>query len=84
MSKSLNRKKVTSQAENPFMNVNRPKEDVKLKTMKVPEDTHKKLMALAKSKDVKLYELVGEIAEYYAEHGLTEQEKGIYGFLKNK
>lgn len=51
--------------------------------MKVPESTHKKLLALSKLKNNKLYEMVDQLAESYIDN-LTEEEKAIFNFMLSK
>lgn len=87
MVKPLDRKRRESDTNNPFLEVEK-KEEVKeqtepLKTMKVPESTHKKLLALSKTKNNKLYAMIDILADSYIER-LSEQEKAIFQFMLNK
>ncbi|MEK5394059.1 hypothetical protein NSQ59_27545 [Margalitia sp. FSL K6-0131] len=85
MVQPLNRQKRDSETKNPFLEIEKKEvvEAEPLKTMKVPESTHKKLLALSKLKNNKLYEMVDQLAESYIDN-LTEEEKAIFNFMLSK
>lgn len=85
MVQPLNRQKRDSETKNPFLEIEKKEvvEAEPLKTMKVPESTHKKLLALSKLKNNKLYEMVDQLAESYIDN-LNEEEKAIFNFMLSK
>lgn len=72
---------------NPFLELEKKEQrGVKesLKTMKIPVQTHKKLLALSKLKNQMLYEMIDTLAEHYIQNALSEDELRVYAFVKEK
>lgn len=87
MTHSLHRKKRQSNIINPFLELEQKEQKTKrelLKTMKVPEQTHQKLLSLAKMKNRKLYEMIDDLAEYYIHEALSSEEQQVYIFMREK
>jgi len=87
MASPLKRQRRDSTISNPFLELEKKEHGgVKetLKTMKVPIQTHKKLLALSKVKNQLLYEMIDFLAEHYIQNELSEEELKVYAFVKDK